>query len=96
MVASRSAGSYPFTRAILNDAGEFFCCSRRRGARSESGDWTASIATGRGPARDLRRNGVLSGDGFKNGEPVHVELRSTGPAGVKPRSRVAAARKSST
>jgi len=79
VVASRSAGSYPFTRAILNDAGEFYLLFSPAGGQERI--WGLDSIDSDRPAAQLATasNGVLSGDGFKNGQSVHVELRSTGP-----------------
>jgi hypothetical protein len=83
VVASRSAGSYPFSRAILNDAGEFYLLFSPAGG--EERVWGLdSIDSDRAAARlATASNGVLSGDGVKNGQPVHVELRSTGAGQCK-------------
>ena len=78
VATSRSAGSYPFSRAILNDAGEFYLLFSP--AAGEERTWGLDSIDSDRPAARLTNasNGVLSGDGFKNGRPVHVELRSMG------------------
>ena len=78
VVASRSAGSYPFSRAILNDAGEFYLLFSP--AAGQERIWGLDSIDSDRPAARLTNpsNGVLSGDGFKNGQQIHVELSSAG------------------
>jgi hypothetical protein len=79
VVASRSAGSYPFTRAILNDAGEFYLLFSP--APGQERIWGLDSIDSDRPAAQLATasNGALSGDGSKDGQRIHVELRGTGP-----------------
>src|SRR5579872_1862730 len=77
VVASRSAGSYPFTRAILNDAGEFYLMFSPHVTAEQT--WGIdSLDTDRPAARLTKIAGslLLSGDGEKDGRHIHVDLRS--------------------
>jgi hypothetical protein len=77
VVTSRGAKTYPFSRAIVNDDGQFYLL--RGGERGAEETWGLDSIDSDRPAARLEGNGgVLAGDGTKDGKRVHVELRSEG------------------
>jgi hypothetical protein len=75
VVTSRGAKTYPFSRAIVNDDGQFYLLRGGEGGVEET--WGLdSIDSDRPAARVEDKGGVLAGEGTKDGKRVHVELRS--------------------
>ncbi len=75
VVTSRSANSYPFTRAIVNDDGQFYLLYSGQSGEEET--WGLdSFDSDRPAARLEDRGGVLAGEGTKDGKRTHAELRS--------------------
>src|SRR5690242_19950610 len=76
-VTSRGVKTYPFSRAIVNDDGQFYLLRGGEGGAEET--WGLESIDGDRPAARLEGNGgVLAGDGSMDGKRVHVELRSEG------------------
>ncbi len=77
VVTSRGANTYPFSRAIVNDEGQFYLL--RPGDSGAEETWgIESIDGDRPSARMEETGGVLAGEGSMDGKRVHVELRSEG------------------
>ena len=76
VVTSRGAKTYPFSRAIVNDDGQSYLLRGGEGGVEET--WGLdSIDSDRPAARlEEKGDGVLAGEGTKDGKRVHVELRS--------------------
>ena len=77
VVTSRGANTYPFSRAIVNDEGQFYLLRPGEGGVEET--WgLESIDSDRPAARLEEKSGVLAGEGSMDGKPVRAELRSEG------------------
>ena len=75
VVTSRGAKTYPFSRAIVNDDGQFYLLRGGEGGVEET--WGLDSIDSDRPAAVLEdKSGVLAGEGTKDGKRVHVELRS--------------------
>ena len=78
VVTSRGPKTYPFSRAIVNDDGQFYLLRGGEGGVEET--WGLdSIDSDRPAARLEDKGGALAGEGTKDGKRVHAELRSDAP-----------------
>ncbi|HXJ38141.1 MAG TPA: hypothetical protein VNH18_02615, partial [Bryobacteraceae bacterium] len=77
VVTSRGATTYPFSRVIVNDEGQFYLL--RPGESGVEETWgLESIDSDRPSARLEQTGGMLAGEGSMDGKRMHVELRSEG------------------
>jgi len=77
VVTSRGANTYPFSRVVVNDEGQFYLLRPGEGGVEET--WgLESIDSDRPSARLEEKGGLLAGEGSMDGKRMRVELRSEG------------------
>jgi len=83
VVTSRSPKSYPFSRAILNDAGQFYLLFSPENAAEQT--WGLDSFERDHEAASLRNTSenTLAGEGTKDGLPVRVALRGISGGGCE-------------